>query len=223
VDLASGTHHIPQQKSRKRRFRSLPLPPPAHGTFPTPQPRRKSPCLPVGRVGEQKAHRREAIRRTGDGGVPAAGPTAWQTHLRARPPRDVRGAAAGRGAGAEAAVRPAGRAPCPSAAGGVAPHEHAPQRRRPAPVLRRRRGARGAVACRVERRLLCAERGLHRAHARRHQRQRDRHRWRRPNAQGPSLLFLAPLVIGSEIVPKLGTTICGIKWNCLRGLLQFAG
>ena len=100
------------------------------------------------------------------------------------------------------AVPGEGPAPAAAAAAGVAAHgRHGPQRRRPAPVVRCRRGA-GRARRRLARRVLRGEPGRTQPHPRLRRRarpQRDRRgtqqhhlwpRWRRPPPQGEGSLTL---------------------------------
>jgi hypothetical protein len=206
-------------RSQTHKPRKQAATPSAHGTFPSPaRPhtpdttttrkslRRLAELLEGGEKNQlERAGGNQPPSGEGDGGVPAAeAAPCCAPHLRPPSP-DVLRAAEGRrggGTGAEAALQSGGRAPRPAAAGGVARHEHAPQRRRPTAVLRRRRGARVAGAGGLERRVLLGERGRYRAHARGPQRDRRRRCRTAPQGSLPCLLTLVPcflvLKIGSR-------------------------
>lgn len=122
------------------------------------------------------------------------------------------------GADDEGAVQPRRRAPGPAEAGVVARDEHAPQRRRPAAFLRRRRGPRGGPLRRgVERRLLRPERGRARAHPRRSQ--RDRAGRRRAPTQGFAPNSGLESCRGGRFPPDV-VELGGIGWACGCKLAQ---
>lgn len=122
------------------------------------------------------------------------------------------------GADDEGAVQPRRRAPGPAEAGVVARDEHAPQRRRPAAFLRRRRGPRGGPLRRgVERRLLRPERGRARAHPRRSQ--RDRAERRRAPTQGFAPNSGLESCRGGRFPPDV-VELGGIGWACGCKLAQ---